>query len=351
MRALRNHPAVRLYDTATAIERVLDPSVYGAGAMYSPGWRLEAGFYYPGIHYISPSNPYGPKLFVAWQKWANGPIAGQAIGDTGIRPGDPVPGSWYQMGMWWERPSDLKAASHAAWGRPKGTYPDPSPSPRWASTLSQPAVRPGINPAIDPFALPINQPVPDRKALPWRLTPYLQPNPWRSPHEQTQRGPQPAANAAPKVHPRIDIDISGRVRVDPTPRPHQRRKPPPNVRERKVDMRVGGVAAAVIGFTTEGLDFINAVYKALPDQYKPGYYFVRGKWVKRWNASQWQRMNALWRHWDKVDIGQAINEVAKNQIEDKIFGGIGAAVGKATFRAGFHRGIQVGPWDSGPIMP
>lgn len=319
--------------------------------MYSPGWRLEAGFYYPHIHYISPSNPYGPKLFVAWQKWANGPIAGQAIGDTGIRPGDPVPGNWYQMGMWWERPTDLKAASHAAWGRPKGTYPDPSPSPRWASTLSQPAVRPGINPAIDPFSLPINQPVPDRVALPWRLTPYLQPNPWRSPHEQTQRGPQPAVRSGPKVHPRIDIDMSGRVRVDPTPRPHQRRKPPPNVRERKIDMRIRGIAAAVIGFTTEGLDFINAIYKALPDQYKPGYYYVGGKWVKRWNASQWQRMNALWRHWDKVDIGQAIKEVAANQLEDKIFGGIGAAVGKSTFRAGFHRGIQIGPWDSGPIMP
>jgi len=52
-----------------------------------------------------------------------------------------------------------------------------------------------------------------------------------------------------------------------------------------------------------------------------------------------QRMEAVIKHGDKIDISDAINNLVDNQIEDYVFGKIGKATGQVSKEAGLNYGM------------
>lgn len=72
-------------------------------------------------------------------------------------------------------------------------------------------------------------------------------------------------------------------------------------------MRSIAAANFVIGAVTETDDTVKAIYQALPKKLQTA-------------RNPQQRLQILYRHWDKVDFQQAANNVVKNQVEDAIIG-------------------------------
>jgi len=192
----------------------------------------------------------------------------------------------------------------------------------------------------------------------WRDLPFWEPNPNFSPHERTDKGPKPEAEAEPDLPvgytPSAEYQPGKPPVVRPDAPPTPREPPGPGEKERKVQVKVGGAAAKIINFATESLDLINALYDALPYEFRPGYYKLHGKggkvfYKKRWNASQWQRMKALYEHWDKVNVPDALKNVLWNDLMDRAFGKWGQLSRKARQKLGDRypgQGFQLGPWDN-----
>lgn len=139
-------------------------------------------------------------------------------------------------------------------------------------------------------------------------------------------------------------------------------KPPgKGEKEKKTFLTVNGVPAKVIGFVTESLDFINALYDALPAEFRPGYYRLHYRdkntgeikyyYKRRWRASQWQRMKALYEHWDHIDVKQAFKNLINEGIEDRFWGTFSRYMAQGALRSGIPRGLEIGPWDDGMILP
>ena len=124
-----------------------------------------------------------------------------------------------------------------------------------------------------------------------------------------------------------------------SPPPFATREPPsPGTRERKVIPRGRATAIAVwraVDRISEAAEVVDAFYDALPAD-------VRKRWKCPANrgladtAGQYGidgadcKARALWHNWDKVDVEQAIRNVVKNQIADKIIGGYQSKLPKNT---------------------
>ena len=80
--------------------------------------------------------------------------------------------------------------------------------------------------------------------------------------------------------------------------------PDPRVKERKQVIAIGGTAAKIVNAVGEIPDFVEAFHDALPAKYK-------SKRVGTINQAR-----ALYDHWDKVDMQQAIINLILNQAED-----------------------------------
>jgi hypothetical protein len=132
---------------------------------------------------------------------------------------------------------------------------------------------------------------------------------------------------------------------------------PPREKEKKVRIRKGGVVQFIsraIGQVTEGFDAMNAAYFAIPEQFRPGYYALHRKdgsvyYKKRWNASAAQRGVAVYQQFDKIEFGQFLENVVKNEIQDRAIGKASQAHQNSAGvkRFGHGRSFQFGPWDKG----
>lgn len=167
-------------------------------------------------------------------------------------------------------------------------------------------VLPRLNPAASPnravsYGLPNQSPVPDADFYPQTVN-----NNW-SVQVQT---PAPEPNTAPRTHtlsPPVKRGDSG-------------------TKERKT--RLSPAISAIlkgVSKATEGVDFVNALYDALPPQYRPRYR--KTKHEKRAVTPQ-EKMKALWENADKIDISEAIENLISNQIEDYVYGKIGQQAGR-----------------------
>lgn len=136
---------------------------------------------------------------------------------------------------------------------------------------------------------------------------------------------------------------------------HSEAPPAPGTVERKVKA-TGGFAAIAFGAVTEFSDLVNAIHDALPAMYKEGWYKLHmsqkkwdsipesvkekgyefyssdGKTVtfyrKRWEASLLQKSADIYEHYDKIDINNAVFNIAMNQMQDAAIGKLGAAAQK-----------------------
>ena len=176
---------------------------------------------------------------------------------------------------------------------------------------------------------------------------------WPPAPQPGQPAPSPGAGPAPSPRPQ--------------PEPARPREPPGKGEEEKkgnIKGRAGQAFALIKGATnaaTEGLDLINALYKALPKEFRPGYVQLHYRdkvtgelktyWKRRWTANQQQRAEAVAKHFDKINMEDAIRNMLNNNAEDRTYGELGRH--SRNSRRGNHGGAsgggfgwQLGEWDS-----
>lgn len=152
---------------------------------------------------------------------------------------------------------------------------------------------------------------PTPRVLPrWRWTEL----PSRVRHPYSEVGPLPASSRAP----------AGPAKTD-TP---ARSRPGRGTKEQKVAIKGAQGALRIIGWVTESLDAINALWDVLPEECKSGNYQIHttgGKkvWVQRWRPSQAQRMGDLYRCFPHMDMQKALEALMMEQIEDAAYGQLG----------------------------
>lgn len=99
--------------------------------------------------------------------------------------------------------------------------------------------------------------------------------------------------------------------------PNTTRKPPPeNTKERKI-RGIPALVRALTYATTEGLDFLDALHKALPKQYQAKAEFRGGKW---WNASPQAKARNLYDNFEHIDWPEAGKNLIVNHFTDLVIG-------------------------------
>jgi hypothetical protein len=198
---------------------------------------------------------------------------------------------------------------------------------------------------VDPFALPIRAPTRTPQPVRWPDIPYRQINPARDVNEQYQRG----YYTSDDVRNRSDIGLDQVLSPAPTSLvldvppigapvfappgsapPHSASRPRPRTKEKKLIAAATGAAKTLLNVTTESLDALNAVYRALPKKYqKPG-------------ASPQRKAELLYKHFDELDAGKAVGNLIRNSAQDNLFGKLGRVQAKANRKGSRYSRIQIG---------
>lgn len=111
-----------------------------------------------------------------------------------------------------------------------------------------------------------------------------------------------------------------------------RKREPRDEKERKTKLSPAlSVVLKAVSAVTEGVDFIDALYDALPEQYRPRY---RNTGYEKRVTTPQERMKALWENADKIDIDLALQNLVAEHIEDTIYGKIGKVGGEISRRLG-----------------
>lgn len=202
---------------------------------------------------------------------------------------------------------------------------------------------PDYQPARPPVFIPVEIPAVQQAlwhAFPQYLpvspppmaNPFLQPLPFRqlpnredSPYRQTSNGPKVGVRGWSYPSEVLnDYAVShafnGRKPL-PAPRVHDREPPRRGTKERKV-----GVPAAMVPILkavnalTEGLDFLDALYDALPRQAKAKWRDTNYEWL---NPTPSAKLAAVYFHAEQIDLSQALENLVVEQLKDIAYGRIG----------------------------
>lgn len=238
---------------------------------------------------------------------------------------------------------------------------------------------PGIPrfPSLNPGAMPILAFTPTPIPIPWAVAAGVTPNPLAPLSVQASQGysaassplGQPAGYAPPIGDPGLGPVPGGAnlpstaYQVWPAPRPlangqpanaiapqHQYARPPKGTREAKFIASPGTafLIRRLFDAATEIGDFVDALYASIAVPYSgnirygrkiPAYKKIAptywkdplGKWHKRWPSTP-EKAEFIWKHLGDIDLGDAIQNLAENEIKDRIFGKIGKASGQAARR-------------------
>lgn len=136
-----------------------------------------------------------------------------------------------------------------------------------------------------------------------------------------------------------------------TPRPVTPRQPPrKNEKESKTRhqaSRFGVALFKALDMVSEGAERVDAVFQALPkdvrDKYERRFKRAGGLSVDKagqygMDGADW-KLRALWNNWDKVDVVAATYNLAKNEIEDKLYGAAFKARKSATLHGRQTNGL------------
>lgn len=140
----------------------------------------------------------------------------------------------------------------------------------------------------------------------------------------------------------------------PSPNGHQMRKPGSRTRERKfiANIAARSILGKMIGGVTESLDFINAIWEALPPANRTGQRMIKrgkraGEYVQAFAPTPNDKLRDIYRGWDKIDVEAAIRNVILEQLEDALYGRLGRAqqrLARNTLeRVGRPVGLTTGP--------
>lgn len=193
---------------------------------------------------------------------------------------------------------------------------------------------PVIPPAWDPWANPPATPfmLPDVPIPVW-LLPYRGFDPMMSPRERAtwgNREPWEEVNRRDRLR-EWDFGVKGRPQERPST--HVNARPKPNEKERKVRPLSGSVyrvIARALSHVTEGLEIVDAFWDALPEKFR------KREMAKRHGKppNSQEKLRQIWLHWDQINLNEAIDNIVKNELEDRVFGFFGKQAGRAAARDG-----------------
>lgn len=150
----------------------------------------------------------------------------------------------------------------------------------------------------------------------------------------------PVANV---LDPLPDFVISpGGITTQP-PRTDLPAPPGPKAKERKVTLYSldnRSPIGRIVGAMGEFGDFVEAFYSTLPD------------WTKVGDKTVQDKLETLYRHWDKINPVQAMENLIVNEAEDRLIGAIGRLTARANRRKRFGgAGLEWGPaLEGGPMV-
>lgn len=124
------------------------------------------------------------------------------------------------------------------------------------------------------------------------------------------------------------------------------RRPGRDTKEKKVRVVAAGAARRVLDAIGETADFVEALWDALPPEFKK-HKTRRRPWPYRSEKPKVHEMaRDLYDAWDKLGIdyfNKAFDNVVLNQIEDFVYGKLGQTSGQAAASIGRPVGFQTGP--------
>lgn len=296
----RSHPMLRALDVAVTAYNALHPQ--GAKA--------------PGLMKIRHSGIVGNfRLNVKWRDqvisgWTNtSSTTGTNLTRQAISPNPmtvPVPAYVNYLYLWGPGYIPISSVRHDNLSHWIRVAPGEGPAPHYHPPAQ--ITVPGIG-------------TPNAPKVPFVLIPH------RAPHPLTISG----YGQAPAPAPRQAADSSG----------HRYRPPRERERERKWTGSKG--VLGIVNAVSEGVDFVEALYEGLPEKLR---HKIRRELGHK--PTPYDMAVAIAKHLNDLDLGDALEAIIKNQIEDRIYGGIGQQVAKANKRVFAHRGIPVGA-TAGPV--
>lgn len=226
-------------------------------------------------------------------------------------------------------------------------------------------VKPVLAPAKLVIALPSNPPITKHvtenpmNAKPGEAPAFTRPIPWEALPNTAPSTGREASYGEPDLYPvpsvpfypaKVPNDWSISIQDAPAgvgaasaPKTHTMRpprgKPPKNEKEVKHKLPTAAVALLkAVSAVTEAVDFVDALYKALPAEFRPKY---RNTKHEKKVTTPLERMEAVYKNAEKIDIYNAIDNLVENQIEDYAFGKLGQAGGEVSKRLGSGYGMGV----------
>lgn len=192
-------------------------------------------------------------------------------------------------------------------------------SPRWQ--IIRPFI-PRHSPLWNPNNLPIRQFVPVPRPVPYVQLKALSLVRAKNAEEQspTRLRPNPLVEVVVAPQPgSLPLLRPGNVpmatQVYPPVgqiRPEHRYEPPgPRVKERKMIMSMTGILATAVNITTESLDVLDALYWAVPAEFRHG------------ERAPQKRAEVVYRHFLDIDILDALKNLIVNQVTDAAVGTVG----------------------------
>lgn len=309
---------------------------------------------------VNETRPVRPTdLYFHFSKWASPSVLGY---------------SYYEMYSMWHRVS-------AGQGRVLA---------RAMAPLS-PASVPSIPwPSLDPASIPVGSPALTPQPIPYSVLPHVKPSPDAPPKEQLEVGYDYPPNNLPDLYPdsvappvpdfgdgdepppdepiiRISykylVDIvlrmvweivfhlasgtestvkprvltKGKVKVQISNK-HAFRPPRKGEKEKKfiLSPSANNLFRRLFDIATEVDDFVDALYRALPKEDR-----LHGKWVQdptgRWhwrNPSLAERAQQVLTHSDDLNGRQALKNLVKNEINDRLYGKLGQTSARAAQHVG-----------------
>lgn len=216
--------------------------------------------------------------------------------------------------------------------------------------VTLPAIVPKVAPMIDPWFLPITQPAAVPLPVPYPIIPKVpEENPLRSPVEQPQRGPAPLSRGSVRdaaAGPTITIEAHGNDAVQTVRAGSPRRRPPRRrEKEKKFVATSRGLAVRVIfDGISEVADFVDAIWSALPYQYRFGNRRYAPGMLPRKTLQA--KMADIYNGFDHVNWNRALMGVVRNELSDRLFGMAGRGYAQAAGVNPYYTravGYQTGP--------
>lgn len=260
------------------------------------------------------------------------------------------------VAYWWRNyrvppPIDYRGAAAGTVVR-SGPAPAIQSSPYWPIITMAPPPDPNLQRWMRPIPDYDPRPAPARPSPFAPVEPTYAPTP-DSPYEPdgswqwapiTGGGSAPATTSPPNT-------VTGEVPFVPVP-PVTRAPPAPGERQRKVltkTAKIGIMLYKALDAASEAAEIVDAVWDALPDDVK-----------KRWKECKVNRMGdsfgqygpdqadcklrALYHNWHRVDVEAAIKNIIKNELQDRVIGGMQAGLPKNTGAAHAEAEKRLAKW-------